>query len=403
LYLSREQEKILSGEEGEARRDAMEILVKFGDSVGADSLVPIKSAHVLAHYSSLHDSGLEFYQKLAEKGGKFSVYTTVDPASIDFERWREFGISEEYAEKQLKLRDAFVKMGGVECWSCAQYQVCNFPAMGDTISWAESNSVVFANSLLGCRTNKVTFGLDVASAIIGLTPKYGMLLDENRKATLNFRVCFKPRNELDYRSIGYYIGKNSKGKIPALTSIPKDITSDELKHLGAAAAASGPVTMIHYIGFTPGSDTLEKATKGDMVETIDITIDDIKQVQEELNQTDERPDLVALGVPHLSINEVAYIAKFIQGRKVKRGINFFIYTSKQVKEMAERYGLKDAIESSGARITHSTDAEISPLSDLGFQVVMTNSAKLAEIVSSEGEVEIRYESLESIMDEVTEK
>ncbi len=401
MYLTKEQERILSGEEGEARADAMELLVKFGDAVGADSLVPVSSAHVLAHYSSLHESGIEFYERLASLGAKFSVYTTVDPASIDLERWEEFGIDKEYASKQMRLREAFVKMGGTECWSCAQYQVCNFPKMGENLSWAESNSVVFANSLLGCRTNKITFGLDVASAILGLTPRYGMLLDENRTASVNFRISFEPRNELDYRSIGYYIGKNSRGRVPALTGLPSNVTSDDLKHLGAAAAASGPVTMIHYIGFTPGSRTLEEATKNEKVETIDITESEVREVEEELNQTEEKPQLVAFGVPHLSTNEIALLAKLIEGRKLKEGIKLYVYTSKLTYDMVTRYSMKQVIEASGARLTHSTDAEISPLSDMGFEVVMTNSAKLAEIVSSEGEIKIRYRPLRTIIEEVT--
>lgn len=403
LYLTKKQERILSGEEGEARRHAMEILVNFGDAVGAESLIPITSAHVLAHYSSLHDSGLEFYEKLSEGGARFSVYTTVDPASIDLENWANFGIDPEYASKQLMLRELFVKMGGNECWSCAQYQVCNFPKKDDVVSWAESNSVVFANSLIGCRTNKVTFGLDIASAILGLTPRYGMILDENRIASVNFKISFKPRNELDYRSIGYYIGKNSRGKVPALTNIPSDITSDDLKHLGAAAAASGPVTMIHFVGYTPGSNRLEDATKGGRVETIDLTLKEIEEVEDELNQTAEEPQLVAIGVPHLSINEIAFLAKMLEGKKLKKSTKFYIYTSKLVYDMANRYGLRQVVESSGAKLTHSTDAEISPLSKMGFDVVLTNSAKLAEIVSSEGEIKVRYEPLSKIIEEVTEK
>lgn len=402
LYLGKEQEKILSGEFGEAKQKAMEVLVKFGDAVKAERLVPITSAHVLAHYSSLHDAGMELYEELARKGARFSVYTTSDPASIDLENWKYFGINEDYAEKQFRLVDAFLKMGGQRCWSCVQYQVCNFPRKGDFISWAESNSVVYANSLLGCRTNKITFGLDVASAILGLTPYYGMLLDENRKATKSFRISFKIRNELDYRSIGYFIGKNSGSSVPALSGLPSDVTVDDLKHLGAASAASGPVTMIHYIGITPGSSSLEEATKDSKVEAIDIEQKDIDEVEADLNQTEEKPQLVALGVPHLSINELGYLAKLIGNRKLKNKIKFYVYTSEQVYKMAERYGIKEEIEKSGVKITHSTDAEISPLRELGFEVILTNSAKLAEIVSSEGEVKVRYKSLKDIINEVME-
>ena len=140
----------------------MEIVTKVGDAVGADSLVPIKSAHVLAHYSSLHDAGIDVLERFANSGGKFAVPTSVDPASIDLQNWKAFGITEEYARQQFRLCDAYAKMGGMRCWTCVQYQVCNIPKAGEALAWAESSAVVFANSVLGCRSNKITAVMDVA-------------------------------------------------------------------------------------------------------------------------------------------------------------------------------------------------------------------------------------------------
>lgn len=380
----------------------MEILSRVGDALKADSLVPIKSAHVLAHYSSLHEAGIDMLERFASSGGKFAVPTTVDPASIDLENWRSFGIPEEYAEKQFRLCRAFGNLGGIPCWSCVQYQVCNFPKAGETVAWAESSSVVFANSLLGCRTNKITSGLDIACAITGLTPRFGMLLEENRTANIAFRIVPTGLTDLDFRSIGYAIGTRAGGRVPALRGLPATVTSDELKHLGAAAAAAGPVTMIHYIGLTPGSNTLEAATRREKVEQIDIERKDIDEVEGDLDQTQEKPDLVALGVPHLSISEIGYTAKLLEGKRLRSGIRMYVYTSSRSYDLATRSGIRGDIEASGARLTHSTDAEISPLKKLGFDTVMTNSAKLAEIVSSEGEVLIRYATMSRIVEEATE-
>lgn len=403
MYLTREQEEMLKGEYGEAKRLAMEILTKVGDAVGADSLVPIKSAHVLAHFSSLHEAGIEMLEKFASLGGRFAVPTSVDPASVDLENWRSFNIPEDYAMKQFRLCNAYKMLGGMWCWTCAQYQVCNFPRKGDIVAWAESNSVVFANSVIGCRTNKITSGLDIACALTGLTPRFGMLLDENRIARVAFRVNLGKLRDIDYRSVGYIIGKHAGVRVPALDGLPKDVTTDDLKHLGAASAAVGPVTMIHYTGITPGSDTLEMATNGESVEVIDIERKDLNDVEERLNQTDERPDLVSIGVPHLSINELGYIAKLLAGRRLKKDIQMYLYTSYQVYDMAERSGIKQDIEASGARITHSTDGEISPLKMMGFNVIMTNSAKMIEILSIEGQLKFRYASIEDIIKEVTEQ
>jgi predicted aconitase len=401
LELSSAEEKLLRGEGGEAKRFAMEIVSAVGDAVGADSLVPIKSAHVLAHYSSLHDAGVDVLERFAESGGKFAVPTSVDPASIDLQQWRSFGIPEEYARQQFRLCDAYAKLGGMRCWTCVQYQVCNFPKAGEAVAWAESSAVVFANSVLGARSNKITAGMDVACAILGLTPRFGMLEDEKRVANIAFKLQAGALDDLDYRSVGFYIGRKAGSRVPALLGLPSGITSDEIKHLGAAAAAAGPVTMVHLPGVTPGTKALADATNGEAVETMDITRSELEQVQSDLNQTEEFPDLVAFGVPHLSVNELGLLSKMLEGRKLKQGVRMYAYTSAQAFDMAERTGILEGIEAAGARVSHSTDAEISPLRKLGFNVVMTNSAKLAEIVSSEGEIRIRYASQKQIIEEVS--
>ena len=401
MHLDSAQEKILRGEGGEAKRFAMEIVTKVGDAVGADSLVPIRSAHVLAHFSSLHDAGIDVLEEFAGSGGKFAVPTSVDPASIDLENWRSFGIPEEYARQLFRLCDAYAKLGGMRCWTCVQYQVCNFPKRGEVVAWAESSAVVFANSVLGCKSNKITSGMDVSCAVLGLTPNFGMLKDENRKAAVAFKVGTGDLSDLDYRSVGFFVGRHAGSKIPALLGLSHGVGSDQVKHLGAAAAAAGPVTMIHLPGITPGSDTLFDATGGENVEEMEISRSDLQEVESDLNQTTETPDLVAFGVPHLSAGELGELAKLLEGRKLKRGVKLFAYTSAQAFDMAERVGIASTIKAAGGRITHSTDAEISPLKQMGFKVVMTNSAKLAEIVSSEGEIKIRYASQKSIIDEVT--
>jgi predicted aconitase len=401
LHLDSGQEKLLRGEGGEAKQFAMEIVTKVGDAVGADLLVPIKSAHVLAHFSSLHEAGIDVLEKFADAGGRFAVPTSVDPASIDLQNWRSFGVPEEYARQQFRLCDAYAKLGGMRCWTCVQYQVCNFPRRGEVVAWAESSAVVFANSVLGCRSNKITSGMDISCAVLGLTPSFGMLKDENRTAGVAFKIGSGALSDLDYRSAGFFVGRNAGSRVPVLLGLPAKVSSDQVKHLGAAAAAAGPVTMIHMPGITPGSDTLSDAAHGERVEEIEISRSDLQEVESDLNQTTETPDLVALGVPHLSAGELGELAKQLEGRRLKTGIRMYAYTSAQAFDMAERTGIASTIEAAGARITHSTDAEISPLKQLGFNIVMTNSAKLAEIVSSEGEIKIRYAPQKAIVEEVT--
>jgi hypothetical protein len=289
----------------------------------------------------------------------------------------------------------------MRCWTCVQYQVCNIPKEGDVVAWAESSAVVFANSVLGSRSNKITAGMDVACAILGLTPRFGMLLDENRKARIAFRLGLKELTDLDYRSIGFFIGRNAGALVPALAGLPPSVTSDQIKHLGAGAAAAGPVAMIHFPGITPSSKTMAEASGGERVEEIEITRSDIGDIESDLNQTSELPDLVAFGVPHLSVNELGELAKLLNGKKLNKGVKMYAYTSSQAYDMADRTGISESIERTGARVSHSTDAEISPLKALGFNTVLTNSAKLAEIVSSEGEIKVGYAPQMEIIEKVT--
>ena len=401
MHLDSAQEKMLRGDLGEASQFAMEIISKVGDAVGADELVPIRSAHVLAHYSSLHDAGVEVLERFADSGGRFAVPTSVDPASVDLQSWKSFGIPENYARQQFRLCDAYAKLGGMRCWTCVQYQVCNFPKEGDVVAWAESSAVVFANSVLGARSNKITAGMDIACAILGLTPRFGMLRDENRRAEIAFELSLKGLTDLDFRSIGFFVGRNAGARVPFLDGLPRSVTSDQIKHLGAAAAAAGPVTMIHFPGITPGSNIVAEASGGEKVEEIEITRSSLSDIESDLNQTSEFPDLVAFGVPHLSVNELGELSKLLEGRKLKKGTKMYAYTSSQAYDMAERTGISATIEGAGVRLSQGTDAEISPLKALGFDTVLTNSAKLAEIVSSEGEIKVGYASQKEIIDRVT--
>jgi len=401
MYLDSSQEKLLQGEGGEAKRLAIELLTKAGNQMGAESLAPIVSAHVQADFLGLRDSGVELFERFAASGGKFGVPTSVNPASIDMGDWRNFGVPAEFATKQIRLCEAFYRLGGIRCWTCVPYQVCNFPKAGETVAWAEPSSVVFANSIIGCRTNRARAGVDIAGAILGLTPKFGMLLDEERAAKVAFRAPSGSFSDLDYRSLGYFVGKRAGPRVPALDGTPKDVTSDDLKHLGAAAASAGPLTMIHYIGVSGGSGTLEEAAAGMKVERIDVTRSDLEAVEAELNQTEEAPDLVALGAPHLSVSELGSLARLLEGRKMRRGIKLYAYTHLQGFEMASRAGIRADIEAAGGTLSQGTDADVSPLRAMGFHVVLTNSALLAETLKADGVVKVRYASLRKIIEEVS--
>ena len=180
MYLTKNEEKMLDGEEGYAVKKSMEILVALGNIYGADRLVEIGSVQVAGvSYHNLGDAGLEFLNELAEDG-KVKVLTTLNPAGMDLEDWRNLGIDPEFARKQNLVIEAFSKMGIVISCTCTPYLIGNLPRYGEHIAWSESSAVTFANSVIGAKTNREGGPSALAAAFVGKTPCYGLHLDQNR-------------------------------------------------------------------------------------------------------------------------------------------------------------------------------------------------------------------------------
>lgn len=404
MHLTKKQEEILVGEDGDAAALAMQIVTRVGEAYGASELVPIASSHVLAHYGSLHDAGIEMHERFVRLKARFAVPTTVNPASVDLEHWRELGFHRKYAAKQNVLCRTFARMGGIPSWSCIHYQYCNVPRFGQCLAWCESSAVCFANSVIGARSNRLTAGLDLACAILGLTPKFGLLLDEARAGQVLVTADASELDDVDYQLLGHLIGKSVANKIPVIEGLPSDIGADQLKALGAAAASSGSVAMYHAVGITPEAKTRTAAFQGaEPIEHLSLTRKDFDRARDELTTSGKAPDLVALGGPQYSMHELIQISNLLKGRKVKRGIKFWIYTTKYFDALAKSMGIKGAIEKTGAKITTSTCAEVEPIHDLGFRTVMTSSSKFANLIPAEHKVGIRFASNPECVRVATEK
>ncbi len=185
MQLTREEEAILAGEQGEGRQKAMELVTALGKIYGADSLIDITSAHLSgASYKTIGDGGLKYLEDLVNGGATVSVPSTLNPVGMDRERWKEMHISEHFAEKQLKIIDLYGRMGIKKTCSCTPYLSQNVPKFGDHVAWAESSALSFVNSYIGARTNREGGPGALAAAILGKTANYGLHLDENRRPTV---------------------------------------------------------------------------------------------------------------------------------------------------------------------------------------------------------------------------
>jgi predicted aconitase len=395
MELNREQQGLLDGDRGEVTSRLMRLLVSLGEIFGARRMVPVGSSQVSGvSYKSIGDPGLEFLEDLAREGVQVTVPTSLNPAGMDLEGWRELGIPEAFAVKQQRIMAAFRGMGITAPPTCTPYLIGSVPRLGEHVAWAESSAVVFVNSVLGARTNREGGPSALAAAVCGCTPCHGLHLDENRRPTLRVEVDAVLNSNADYGALGYCLGRKVRGAIPFITGI-EGAGRDNLKSLGAAMAASGSVALYHAAGVTPEVSTM--------------TIDGLERIRVEQSELDElsagldageAPDLVVTGCPHASLEEVAAVAGQVRGRTLRKPV--WICTSRVIKERSEQEGYLADIESAGGRIVADTCMVVSPLEELDYGVTSVDSGKAANYLPGFCKQKVNFRDLHAIIEEVLE-
>ena len=264
--LTAKDRQMLAGKHGEAARLAMAILVRMAEVYGAAEMMDVSQVHIDG-CGLLSQASLEFAETLAAHGGKVSVPTTLNMGPLDLQNWRKFGVPEEFAAKAVRQAKAYTDMGCIPTWTCAPYQGYLTPRFGQQIAWAESNAIVYANSVLGARTDWYGDYIDISAAITGRVPKHGLHLKPNRRGQVLVRlVDVAPavlQEDSFYPIFGHLLGSLVQDEIPVIEGLPAGATDDQLKALGAAAASSGAVALFHAIGVTPEANTTEEAFQGD--------------------------------------------------------------------------------------------------------------------------------------------
>ena len=380
---------MLSGAGGRAAQKCMQILVALGEIYGASRLVKVSSVQVSGvSYKNLGDAGIEFLTELAQDG-RAKVKTTLNPAGMSLTDWRDQGISEKFAEKQMQVIDAYRRLGLEISCTCTPYLAGNEPRLDEHIAWSESSAVVYSNSVLGARTNREGGPSALAASLTGRTPLYGYHLKENRLPTVTVDVETRLESSEDFAAMGYLAGKTVKDGIPYFRGV-KTAGLEELKSLSAALASSGGVSMFHMRGITPESGVGPGKT-----DTIAFTSADLAETTAALNDT-AQPDFVSLGCPHCSLPEVATIASLLKGRKVARAM--WVCLSREVKRQSDEAGYSATILASGARFATDTCMVVAPIEELGYKVVATNSAKACHYLRNSG-FGVRFLPLEECVKE----
>jgi predicted aconitase len=412
LYLSIEERAMLSGEEGPGVQKAMEIVTALGRIYDARRLVPVGSVQVAGvSYKNLGDAGLEFLGQWADQGAKVRVHTTLNPAGMDLQRWRDLGIDPAFAECQTAVIQAFARMGVRTTCTCTPYLVGNRPGVGEHVAWAESSAVSYANTVLGARTNREGGPSALAAAITGRTAAYGLHLDRNRRATLQVDVRCAVRESSDFGALGYLVGQAARNRVPFFRGL--EVTEDaQLKALGAAMAASGAVALYHVDGVTP-----EAVTSADVLaaNSESMIVDDLVPGYAALGtggishdpygahhgSTKGAPiDLVWIGCPHASIEEIQRVATLLAGRRVRSSL--WITVAGRVRQHAAEQGVVAAIEASGGRVVADTCVVVAPVRELGFRTMATSSGKGAFYGPSHAGLTVYYGTLAECIETAVE-
>ncbi|WP_455286339.1 aconitase X [[Eubacterium] cellulosolvens] len=394
MYLTSAEERLLSGENGEVMERMFRLLVRLGEIYGADRMIPVSSAQVAGvSYKSIGDPGVQFLEDYASKGSKVKIVTFLNPAGMDIEDWQKINVPPGFAEMQLRIMNAFKKMGVVVSATCTPYLAGNLPRFREHIAWAESSAISFSNSVIGARTNREGGPSALAAALCGVTPNYGLHLDENRKAQMLVQVDAKLEDSADFGALGYLVGKQVKNRIPYFKGI-KDADTDQLKALGAAMAASGAVALYHVDNMTPEAQLME--TKG--LERLSVSNKDLDETFSKLS-TGKEPDIVILGCPHSSLKEIMAVSGKLEGKKLKKPL--WVCTSRMIKEAADRMGFTQTIEAAGGRVVADTCMVVAPIEDMGYKTTAVNSGKAVNYLPGFCKQNVIFGRLDTLLERVT--
>ncbi len=374
MRLTDGERALLDGASGRAARVAMEILVALGEIYGAEEMVPVRSVQVSGvSFHNLGEAGLEWLREMA-RDGRARVLATLNPAGMDLERWRDLGVDPEFARRQQSVIEAYTAMGIAPWCTCTPYLVGNLPGPGEHVAWAESSAVAYANSVLGARTNREGGPSALAAALTGRTPRYGLHLDENRRPEVVVTLDAAPRDTAEWGALGALLGRRHGARVLRLRAgathpFPPP-TPAELKALGAALVTYGGSPLFHVDSLTPSAPPGPAPAESDAVDRA--ALDDALAALDDGSGGGDRLDMVTLGCPHASLEELTRVAALLDGRRVR--VPLWVSTARATAEAAARLGLVERIEASGAVVVRDTCFAVAPLDRPGATVA-TDSAK----------------------------
>ena len=397
VELSPDERATAAGAAGDGAAMAMRIVAEAARLMRAPNLIPIESAHIdgaLYH----GDSGTLFAEKLVEGGARTAVRATLNVGAIDLTGCSRNRLAAHERDMAMRMMTAYRLLGCEQTWTCAPYQAGHRPAFGSQVAWGESNAVAFCNSVLGARTNRYGDFLDIACAISGRAPNYGLHRTENRYAAVVFDVSGLDASflgsEIAWPVLGTLYGRLVDNAIGVIAGVRAHPGEDALKGFGASAASSGAVGLFHIAGVTPEAPDVETALNHQPPrEHIRVTPDMIREAQQRLTTADrvDRIDAVAIGSPHMSLGEFEVLERLLAGRKTV--VPVYACTGRHTLNVLDTAGRRAALESCGVVVVADTCVVVTPiLPERPGSILMTNSGKFAHYAPSNTGYSVIYAS-----------
>ena len=390
---------MLNGDAGPAPAFAMQMLAAFARAVGAPALLDITGAHIdgcLYH----GQVSLDFAERLAGSGGRVRVPTTLNVGALDLIHPELMRMPPAAQTPARRLMRAHEELGCEPSFTCAPYQTRFRPKFGDQIAWGESNAIVFANSVIGARTNRYGDFIDLCCAITGRAPAWGLHLDGPRRGSILFRLTGFPSSlvvtDALCVALGLIVGRAAGERVPVIEGLPA-ATEDQLKALGAASASSGAVGLFHAVGITPEAPTLAAAFGGRAPDTrIEIRPADVARALAHLSTVPDDTPLTAvcLGTPHFSHDEWRRFLRLLRGTAGDRGVPIYVNTGRATLQELQAEGALDDVGGFDVRVVTDTCTYLTPILERLDGAVMTNSGKWAHYAPGNLGVQVAFGELE---------
>lgn len=393
MRLNAEEEAILGGRWGEAARRALEQQIRVGEFFGAADFVRVTSAHLSGDAEAMREAGVRYLEELAGLGARCVVPATINPRSVEFTYWSLLGQPPRYVELEHRIVRAFEQIGALPVNTCINYQTLSQPRFGEHLAWGDTGTVIWANSVAGARSNFEAGPAGIFAALTGRVPRYGYHLPEQRRGTVVVRVLDRLQGTSDWGALGCHVGRmvNDYWQVPVFVfeRLESEPSADQLKHLGAALASYGSLAMFHAVGITPEARTPQEAGGGQVPEPeLVVTSGTLAATYESFVPEQEAVDLVVFGTPQLSIFEFRDLARQLAGRQIHPRTRMLLTTNAAVKHLADRLGYTAAVEAAGAIVLTGVCYYIMTARELaerhGYRTILTDSAKLANIIAGYG-------------------